>query len=92
MCPTLTPSTSSPKTVLAKGGEVFVLLAGRPAAEDYVGTLTKLEAAMDEAGRRLSFTRRMEQNRRGEYRAISVGVTLGGGSKAGSTQPDVGVF
>ena len=77
---------------MAKTGEAFVLLAGRPAAEGYAETLTQLEAAMTEAGERFSFTGRKKKNRRGEYRAISTGVTLGGGSKVGYIQLDVRVF
>ena len=88
----LTLSASSPKVILAKAGEAFVLLAGRPAAEGYAETLTQLEAAMAEAGERFSFTGRKKENRRGEYRAISTGVTLGGGSKVGSIRPDVKAF
>lgn len=88
----LTRFASSPKAILAKGGEVFVLLAGRPADESYVKTLTQLEAAMAEAGEQFSFTGRQKKNRRGEYRAISTGVTLGGGSKASFTKPRVGTF
>ena len=47
---------------------------------------------MAEAGERFSFTGRKKENRRGEYRAISTGVTLGGGSKVGSIRPDVKAF
>ena len=68
------------------------MLAGRPMDESYVETLAELEGAMAEAGERFSFTGKTKQNRRGEYKAISAGVTLGGGSKAGFTQPEVGVF
>ena len=82
----LTPFASSPKAILAKGGEAFVLLAGRPVDEGYVETLAQLEAAVAKAGEQFLFTSQPGQNRRGGYRAISTGVTLGGGSKVGPTQ------
>lgn len=71
----------SPKPILAKGGELFVLLAGRPADGSYLEALSLLQTAMLEAKARFSFTGRLVENRRGGYRAISAGVTLGGGSK-----------
>ena len=72
---------SSPRTILAKGGELFVLLAGRPVHEDYLDALFQLQTAMAEAKSQFSFTARLDKNRRGDYKAISVGVTHGGGSK-----------
>lgn len=83
--PKLTSFTSSPRTILTKDGELFILLAGRPADEDYLGTLSQLQAAMSEAKSRVSFASRLGKNRRGDYRAISVGVTHGGGSKVSFT-------
>ena len=67
--------------ILAKNGELFVLLAGRPKEEGYQEALSGLQAAMAEAGDRFSFTGRLGKNRRGDYRAISAGVTHGGGKK-----------
>ena len=85
-----------PRAILASGGELFVLLAGRPAgerpgAETYSETLSRLEAAMAEAKDGFSFAGFPEKHRRGQYRAISAGVTHGGGSKVGLVQPGVGV-
>jgi hypothetical protein len=77
----LTPLVSSPKPILAKGGELFVLLAGRPSDQSYLTDLSSLQATMVEAGGQFSFDSRLRKNRRGDYRAISTGVTHGGGSK-----------
>ena len=73
---------SSPRAILADKGELFILLAGRPADPGYVEALSGLHSDMDVAGERFSFTGRLAKNRRGSYRAISTGVTHGGGSKA----------
>ena len=77
---------SSPKQILAKGGELFVLLAGRPQDESYSSDLLKLETAMAEAGNQYSFAYPVAKNRRGRYRAITAGVTHGGGSMVSSIQ------
>jgi hypothetical protein len=69
------------KPILAKNGELFVLLAGRPLDSRYCESLSELESAIIEAEGRFSFTGRLGKNRRGNYRAISTGVSLGGGSK-----------
>lgn len=78
---------SSPKQILAKGGELFVLLAGRPKDESYSSDLSKLETAMAEAGTQFSFAGPLVKNRRGKYKAITAGVTHGGGSMVSSIQP-----
>lgn len=83
--------SSSPKQILAKGGELFVLLAGRPKDESYRSDLSMLETAMADAGRRFSFAGRLAKNRRGGYKAITTGVTHGGGSKASTVLPGFGI-
>jgi len=82
--------SSSPKPILAKDGEVFVLLAGRPTDGSYSAALSGLLTAMVEAKTQFSFTGRLGKNRRGRYRAISTGVTHGGGSKVSLIKPDAG--
>lgn len=72
---------SSPRAILASKGELYVLLAGRPADPGYAEELSDLQSAMIKAGGQFSFTGRLAKNRRGDYRAISAGVTHGGGSK-----------
>lgn len=81
--PWLTLTRSSPRAILAKCGALFVLLAGRPGDPDYEEVLSSLQNSMAEAGGSFSFTGRLDENRRGAYRAISSGVTLGCGSKVG---------
>lgn len=88
--PTLTAFDRLPKPILTRGGELFILLAGRPVGEGYLESLIELQAAMIEAKGHFSFTNQLSKNRRGDYRAISAGVTLGGGSKVGFLQLDVG--
>ena len=78
----------SPKPILAKGGELFALLAGRPADGGYPEALSMLQTDMLDAKAQFSFTGRLAENRRGGYRAISAGVTLGGGSKVSSIRLD----
>lgn len=74
---------SLPKPILARGGEIFVLLAGRPNNETYSKELSGLQTAMHEAGGQFSLSGGLKKNRRGLYTAISAGITHGGGSKVG---------
>ena len=78
----------SPKPILAKGGELLALLAGRPADGSYLEALSLLQTAMLEAKAQFSFTGWLVENQRGVFKAISAGVTLGGGSKVSFIQPD----
>ena len=80
---------SSPKQILARGGELFVLLAGRPADQNYPNALSELEEELVVAGRKFSFDGIRGTNRRGPYSAISTGVTHGGGSKVSTVQLNI---
>lgn len=75
------PSASAPRPILTAAGEVFIVLAGRPLDPKYIPSLSSLQADMVKAGGEYSFSGRHNQNRRGNYRAITAGVTHGGGSK-----------
>ena len=73
--------SSSPKPILTKDGEVVVLLAGRPDDASYGESLRELESSMADVGGKFSFTTRQLDNRRGDYLAISTGVSIGCGSQ-----------
>lgn len=71
---------SRPVPVLARGGEVVVLLAGKPRDLSYEENLRGLEKAVTDSGERFAFSARQRENRRGSYLAISTGVSIGSGS------------
>jgi hypothetical protein len=72
---------SSPMSIWSDDGALIVHLAGRPKDPKYPETLCSFEGGLDGAGGRFHFTGRLGENRRGNYRAISTGITHGGGSK-----------
>jgi hypothetical protein len=78
--------TSTPTPILAKNGELFALLAGRPLDPSYSKSLSELEGAMLAAKDQFTFNGKLGKNRRGSYRAISTGVTHGTGSKVSLAQ------
>lgn len=64
--------------------EVFVLLAGRPDDQSYLGDLKSLKGAMADSRDKLKFGEGSQTHRRGEYPTLSTGISYGGGSKVGS--------
>ena len=87
------PLRSSPKPILTKDGEILVLLAGRPIEPSpgnrpsYKEDLVDLESAMLRAGTRFSFSGWQKKSSRGNYRAITTGVSLGCGSVVRNFEP-----
>lgn len=71
-----------PIAILAKGGEAFVVCAGRPEAASYVEDLISLEEKMLPAADKLKFPGWQANHSRGTYKSVSIGVTHGRGSKA----------
>jgi len=71
---------SKPVPILTRGGETVVLLAGRPKDPSYEDALVDLEASVTEAGKNFHFSEYQRDNRRGDYLAISTGISFGGGS------------
>lgn len=70
-------------TILGAGGEVLVLLAGRPNDQSYCKDLSGLNGEMTGVGSKFSFAGRLK-NGRGNYKSISIGVTHGCGSQVSS--------
>ncbi len=85
----LTTLYSQPKLITDKAGRTVVILAGRPVDNDtWDQTMAGVQAALDEVERRLRFGSNhvvpvppggSKENRRGEFKSVSVGVSLGGG-------------
>jgi hypothetical protein len=69
--------SSTPTPILANGGEVMILLAGRPDDPSYVEDLKGLDSNV---GSSFTFRGKLKKHRRGTYRSVSTGITLGGGS------------
>jgi len=67
--------------VITRGGEVVVLLAGKPKDVSYEESLRALEVSIIDSGERFKFSARQRENRRGDYLAISTGVSIGSGSR-----------
>jgi hypothetical protein len=76
----LNPFYSLPVPILTRDGEVVALLAGRPQDQSYEETLNELEGRVTDAGNAFQFNARQRDNRRGDYLAISTGISFGGGS------------
>jgi hypothetical protein len=77
--------SSTPTPILGKEGETLVLLAGKPRDPTYEDTLRDLEGAVMDAGKRFYFSERQRYNRRGDYLAISTGISFGCGSTVDSS-------
>jgi hypothetical protein len=74
---TINALSSTPTPILANGGEILVLLAGRPNDPSYVEDLEGLDSNIDSS---FTFRGEVKKHRRGTYRSVSTGITLGGGS------------
>jgi hypothetical protein len=77
--------SSTPTPILGKEGETLVLLAGKPRDPTYEDTLRDLEGVVTDAGKRFYFSERQRYNRRGDYLAISTGISFGCGSTVSSS-------
>ena len=82
----LTPGTnfsfSTPKPILTRSGELVAHLAGRPKDPSFVCSLQSLEGLMDAACPSVipeRWAKRVDDSR-GSHTAVSMGLSLGGGS------------
>ncbi|KAI0359456.1 hypothetical protein OH77DRAFT_1493690 [Trametes cingulata] len=76
----MSPFASSPCPLVDEQDRVFAVLAGRPRdSQEWSDINEKAMEAFEEARATLKLTEKQTANRRGDYAAVSVGVSFGGG-------------
>ena len=70
------------KVILAKNGEIFVVLAGQPPDPTYFGDLEEVDSEMGSACDQVPAPSGENTPRRGCYAQLTTGISYGGGAKA----------
>ncbi|KAH9920397.1 uncharacterized protein B0H18DRAFT_1121990 [Fomitopsis serialis] len=71
----------TPRPITDESGRVIAVLSGAPNDPAWTGVHTGAAAAISEARTKLSFSRKDVVHRRGNFPALAVGISYGGGQK-----------
>jgi hypothetical protein len=72
---------STPRPVIDREERIISMLAGKPRDPTWTNVESNATGALHEGGKQASFSQEQRMHRRGDYPALGVGVSFGGGRR-----------